>query len=72
MSRRILCVFGGHRWDYQYPHHSKYPQMKDKRWCNDCGQVEYAYEEWKGTYYSFSRWVRAEDWYKLSYLKEEK
>jgi len=68
MVMRISCVFGWHRWLYQYPH-SNPPTMKDKRWCKDCGQVELAYEVWKETYYSFDCWVREEDWYKLSYLK---
>ena len=66
---RILCRLGVHIWLYQYPHCSL-PTMKDKRWCSICGQVEYAYEIWKGTYYSFDQWVREEDWYKLSRIKD--
>ncbi len=73
MMRRILCVFRWlrrhrwHMWVYQY--HGQ-PEMGNKRWCSECGQVELAYEVWKGTYYSFDQWVREEDWYKLSYIKD--
>ncbi len=71
--QRIPCGFGIHRWVCQYPYSNYRPTMMDKRWCSRCGQVEYAYEIWKGTdysYYSFDRWVREEDWYKLSYIKD--
>lgn len=68
--RKIPCVAGVHNWILQFPY-SGLPTMKDKRWCGECGQVEFAYERWHGTYWSFDRWVREEDWYKLSYIKDD-
>ena len=65
---KLKCLFG-HSWLYQYPY-PRLPTMKDKRWCSECGQVEYAYEIWKGTNYFFDCWVREEDWYKLSRIKD--
>ena len=66
MLSRIVCAVGKHNWEYQFPHNWRRPSMADKRWCGECGQVELAYERWHGTYWSFDRWVREEDWYKIS------
>ena len=63
--RRTPCTVGRHKWIYQFPY-STVPSMADKRWCADCGQVELAYNVWLETYYLFDRWVREEDWHKLS------
>lgn len=59
--QRILCAVGGHNW----LSHGR-PAMGDRRRCSECGQVELAYEVWDRTYYHFDRWVREEDWYKIS------
>ena len=66
MIQRIFCAIDKHRWEYQFPLR-RHPGMGDKRWCSECRQVELAYLVWKGTYWSFDKWAREEDWYKLSY-----